>query len=83
MLVIKDPIGPDNDQALMDMAEYAQVIVAAWGIHGTHLGQDCKVRRMIPNLNYLKLTKKGFPGHPLYLPKKLRPVPWNELLTKG
>ncbi len=76
MKAVEDPIGPDNEQALIDMAECAGVIVAAWGIHGTHLGQDDKVRKIIPNLSYLKLTKDGFPGHPLYLKKELKPISW-------
>lgn len=72
----EDPIGPDNDQALINVAECAGVIVAAWGVHGSHLGRDQEIRKIISRLSYLKLTKEGFPGHPLYLPKKLKPVPW-------
>jgi hypothetical protein len=76
MKIAKDPVGPNNDYVLIDMSKYAGIIIAAWGIHGTYLGRDKDVQGMIPNLSYLKLTKKGFPGHPLYLPKQLTPKPW-------
>jgi hypothetical protein len=34
------------------------------------------VRAMLPKLHYLRLTKDGFPGHPLYLPATLTPKEW-------
>ncbi len=71
MKAADDPIGPDNDQALVDMASLAGVIVAAWGNNGAYQGHGEAVRKMIPNLSYLKLTKNGSPAHPLYLPKGL------------
>ncbi len=77
MKAAKDPIGPDNDRALIGAAESAGVIIAAWGVHGTHLGRDKEIRRMIPRLNYLKMTKSGHPAHPLYLLRGLRPVPFH------
>lgn len=76
MLRAADPIGPGNDDALCRLANYAGVIIAAWGAHGTHLGRDRTVRSMLPKLHYLRLTKDGHPGHPLYLPKTLVPQPW-------
>ena len=71
-----DPIGPDNDRYLLDMAKYAGVIVAAWGVNGNHLGRDKRVFEMINNLHHLGFTKEGYPRHPLYLKKDLRPVLW-------
>jgi len=76
MKAAEDPIGPANDRTLIDMAEYAGVVIAAWGVHGTYLGRDKEVCKIIPKLHYLKLTKDGYPGHPLYLPKNLRPTLW-------
>lgn len=77
MLRAVDPIGPENDSYLQGVAMHAGVVVAAWGTNGTHLGRDIAVRQMIPSLKILKLTKDGHPGHPLYLPKTLLPVPWD------
>lgn len=76
MIAADDPVGPENDQTLRDLAESAGVVVAAWGVHGTHGGRHNAVRAMLPRLHYLRLTKDGHPGHPLYLPKSLVPVPW-------
>lgn len=69
------PVGPENDAFLLRMAAGAGVVVAAWGTHGTHWGRDQEVRRMLPQLHCLRLTKDGLPGHQLYLPRTLVPVP--------
>jgi hypothetical protein len=71
-----DPVGWDNDHVLRQLADQAGVVVAAWGAHGTHKGRDQSVRLLVPGLHYLRLTKDGHPGHPLYLPASLRPVAW-------
>lgn len=73
-----NPVGERdiNDATLRDVAKEAGVVVAAWGVHGTHRGRDAEVRALLPGLHYLRLTKDGHPGHPLYLPASLRPVAW-------
>lgn len=71
-----DAVGPENDMVLRTACMNAAVVVAAWGAHGTHQGRDAAVRKMLPRLHYLRLTKGGHPGHPLYLPASLRPVAW-------
>lgn len=70
-----DPVGPRNDAFLRDFARDAGVIIAAWGVDGTHKGRDMEVRKLLPPMHYLALTKAGHPGHPLYLPKTLIPLP--------
>jgi hypothetical protein len=72
----KDPVGPENDQFLLRHAARASIVVAAWGNHGAHLGREAQVRALLPNLHCLRQTSGGHPGHPLYLPKVLRPIPW-------
>jgi hypothetical protein len=76
MKKVTDPIGPYNDSYLLTLAEDAGVVIAAWGMHGVYRGRNEVVRNLIPNLNYLRLTKDGHPGHPLYLPSNLTPQPW-------
>lgn len=71
-----DPVGWENDRTLRDLAIRAGVVVAAWGAHGTYKGRDQSVRLLVPGLHYLRLTKDGHPGHPLYLPASLQPVAW-------
>jgi hypothetical protein len=71
-----EPIGADNDATLCARAKDAGVVVAAWGVHGAHIGRADTVRGMIPGLHCLRVTKEGCPAHPLYLPKTLTPVPW-------
>lgn len=78
MLAAADPVGPDNDAVLRISYQECALTVAAWGTQGTHRGRDAAVRKMLPNLHYLRLTKGGHPGHPLYLPAHLKPVPWIE-----
>ena len=77
MQIQTDPIGPLNDIYLFDVSKQARIIIAAWGTNGAFLRRDKKVISLIPNLHYLRLTKNGFPAHPLYLPKVLEPIKWN------
>lgn len=74
MKAVDDPIGPDNDKHLINMATGAGVVIAAWGTHGIHNNREAEVLRLIPNLHCLKLTSKGHPSHPLYLKKDITPV---------
>ena len=38
MMLADDPIGPDNDQILFDLVSKADIVVAAWGNHGSLWG---------------------------------------------
>jgi len=76
LLAQPDPIGPENDQHLAEGAAASDVVVAAWGTHGNHLGRDAKVLAILPRLHVLHLTKAGHPAHPLYLPAGLEPMEW-------
>ncbi|MCX7173809.1 MAG: DUF1643 domain-containing protein [Proteobacteria bacterium] len=75
MMAAEDPVGPDNDRHLVELARAAGIVVAAWGNHGTHRGRDAQVLALLPDLHCLQLTADGHPGHPLYLPKALLPIP--------
>jgi hypothetical protein len=76
MMAADDPVGPDNDQTLRHAYRNSALTVAGWGAHGAFRGRGAHVRAMLPGLHYLRLTKDGHPGHPLYLPASLRPVEW-------
>ena len=70
-----DPIGVDEcDRHILEAASRCQVRVAAWGAHGTFLGRDLRVKRLLESLDaqplhHLGLTKEGQPRHPLRLAK--------------
>ncbi len=66
-----DPIGPDNDRHLVELAERSGVRVAAWGVHGELMGRSSAVKRLVGRfgLKALGFTKDGHPRHPLYVPK--------------
>lgn len=72
-----DPVGPQNDFVLQERAGRAGIVVAAWGAHGAYKNRAWWVQAHLPTLHYLRLTKDGHPGHPLYLPKTLVPQPWD------
>lgn len=67
------PIGPENDDWLRRNAAEAALVVACWGTDGDHLGRGQVVEKMMrpKNLKCFRKTQKGFPEHPLYLPKNL------------
>ena len=77
LLSAADPVGPDNDQALREMAESVALIVAAWGADGALLGRDQAVLEMFRGRwHALGETKAGLPRHPLYLPARAQPYPF-------
>ncbi|TZG26476.1 DUF1643 domain-containing protein [Sphingomonas montanisoli] len=75
-----DPVGPDNQRHVRNALDRAGVIVCAWGAHGGHIDQDETMLGWIEQYGgepyALRLTKEGFPAHPLYLPRDLRPAPY-------
>ncbi len=76
-----DPVGPKNDATILEGASWANTIIAAWGIHGTHHDRAATVALMLHRqgtpLYHLGLTRAGHPRHPLYVPYAQRPEPWN------
>ena len=80
--VAKEPIGPENDKNLIEMAKRAGIVIFAYGQPGHRRLQDRGkelAKILIGNgvkPYVLKLCKDGTPRHPLYLRKTLRPVEW-------
>lgn len=73
-----DPIGPENAGAIAKVVAKANLVVCAWGNHGSHLGQGARVTQQLidagVSLTCLGVTKSGHPKHPLYLKANLLPV---------
>ena len=83
MKAATDPVGPWNDRAIVDAAQRAGMVICAWGNHGSHRGRAQGVGELLRAhgvaLHALKVTGSGQPGHPLYLPNRLEPQPWEGL----
>ena len=81
MRAATDPIGPLNDQYIVQNALSHDQIVCAWGAHGNHLGRSTQVRALISSVNrplyHLGKTKSGEPRHPLYISYSQQPVLWS------
>lgn len=81
---VADPIGPDNDRHLREVARRAQQVVCAWGNGaGAYLPERATavvalLREIQPQLWTLGVTQRGFPRHPLYVLGRTRFTQWQE-----
>jgi hypothetical protein len=79
---VADPIGPDNDMHLVQMAQAAAVTVFAYGKpkHRALRARGPAVARLLMangvQPHVLRLSSDGCPWHPLYLPDATKPTPW-------
>jgi hypothetical protein len=75
-----DPVGPENDAAILALAGAADQVLCAWGVHGAHLGRGAAVEALLRgqgmHLFHLGLTQAGAPKHPLYIGYATQPEPW-------
>ena len=75
-----DPIGPANDTAIRDAANWSGRVICAWGTHGAHLDRGSEVARLLRSsgrdLYHLGLSKAGHPKHPLYIGYAVQPTLW-------
>ncbi len=78
MKAVKDPVGRDNDRAILAAARQAAIVVCAWGNHGAHRERSARVKALLreTSLHMLRLNASGEPAHPLYLPAALEPARW-------
>ncbi len=80
MRAATDPVGPENDRAIIDGAVWADQIIAAWGTHGAHMSRGPAVEALLrasgQDLYHLGLSKAGHPKHPLYISYNQSPEPW-------
>lgn len=80
MRATADPVGPQNDAAILAGVDWADQIICGWGGHGAHLGRGERVEEMLRRaaqpLFHLGLTKGGQPKHPLYIGYQVQPQLW-------
>ena len=74
-----DPVGPDNDAAILEAARGAALVVCGWGNHGRLNGRGASVLALLRRAGVqpycLAMTGAGEPQHPLYLSYALNPQP--------
>lgn len=61
-----------NFDAILEMERLCDLIVFAYGVPVKQLRKGC----WLDGGHYLRLTKGGYPEHPLYLKSDLKPIPW-------
>jgi hypothetical protein len=80
MKAVKDPVGPGNDAAIVRAAKEAEIVVCAWGNHGSFLNRSFDVKSLLNKnnirLHSLRVNANGEPAHPLYLPGNLKARSW-------
>jgi len=54
----------------------ADKTIMAWGANARP-DRVITALKILTNKHYLALTKDGYPRHPLYLKKGLKPILWN------
>lgn len=72
-----DPVGPDNDAAIVEAHRNAHLVIAAWGADTFAVERARHVRAMMAKqrcpMMCLGTTKSGAPRHPLYVPAATQP----------
>jgi hypothetical protein len=69
---VDDPVGPENDAAILECAarRETRLIVAAWGNHGLLVERGAQMTQMLRRLrrpvHAFSITKQQMPAHPLY-----------------
>ena len=67
-----DPVGPGNDDEIVNAAMDADLVLVGWGVHGEFQARaeavTTKLLGACPAVWCLGLSKDGHPKHPLYLP---------------
>jgi hypothetical protein len=76
-----DPVGPDNDDAIVMSCEGAGLVVCAWGGHGNLQQRGSAVLRLLFDAGYepryLQMNADGTPRHPLYVGYSVVPKLWS------
>jgi len=80
MRAVTDPVGQENDAAILESCPWADQVICGWGTHGAHLDRGVQVEKLLRGAGHavynLGLTKDGQPKHPLYIAYKQLPELW-------
>lgn len=76
-----DPVGPENDAHILEAAKRSAAVCCAWGAHPF---AESRVQKVMPILcgigvepQCLRITRSGYPQHPLYLHSSCRLQPFD------
>lgn len=81
----KDPVGPENDAAIVAAVRRSRLVIAGWG-DGAKPDRERRIAQMLADLGVqpytLRLTSSGAPSHPLArgksrIPNTATPIPWH------
>lgn len=73
-----NPIGDENDEYLIKLANFSEKIIACWGNNGRYLNRSDFIKSMFNNRLYcLTINKTGEPKHPLYISSAKNIEPYN------
>lgn len=77
----QDPIGPENNKAILDAVASAGMVLCAWGTHGQHQARAKEVTALLRAAGAtpycLGKNADGSPKHPLYIGNKVTPFPYD------
>jgi len=73
------PVGYKNNHHLKVQSADADMVVVAWGNHGSLLNRDKKVLQLLKDMpiKCFKVTAKSQPAHPLYQAKNTQLIDFN------
>jgi len=75
----QDPIGPENDEVILEATIGAGLVICAWGTHGNFLSRGKQVMSLFHRAGVmahcLQLNADGTPQHPLYIAYEVMPKP--------
>lgn len=77
-----DPVGPENDAALVAALRASNIMICGWGKHGALHGRGRVALSVLRDIDpdqvrVLVVNKDGSPKHPLYIPYETQPKEWN------
>lgn len=80
LTTLVDPVGPDNDQAIVAASTAAGIVICGWGKDPAVRGRDRQVLALLRQAGVqpyaLQFNKNGSPKHPLYVAYAEQPKPY-------
>lgn len=66
-------VGDENDKTIKLHTKKSKLVIACWGTNGNYMGRYQSLSKALEAIEVkaLKLSKYGFPRHPLYLSGKI------------